>query len=200
MANIRPFKGYRYSNEKIDNIADVMAPPYDALSVEETDSYYDLNPYNAVRLVAQQSKDSNPADEYVKTRDFLDSCIKDGVLVKESKPVFYVYEETVTVNRENYYNRGIVALVELTDYDREIVVPCEEPSTDSKNDRLNLISASESNNSLISCMYTDSSKKISNLMAEITCKTADMDFVTKNEKRHKLWVIDSEEMIDMIQK
>ena len=200
MANIMPFRGYRYSSEKIENIADVMAPPYDSLSIEETDSYYDLNPYNAVRLVAQQNKDGNPDDEYAKTRDFLESCIRDGVLVKENKPSFYVNEETVTVNRENYYNRGIVALLELTDYDKGIVVPCEEPSTDSKNDRLNLIKTSQSNNSLISCMYTESSKSIAAMMAEITCKPADMDFVTLNDKRHKLWVIDSEELIGMIQK
>lgn len=200
MANIKPFRGYRYSSEKIENIADVMAPPYDALSVEETDSYYDLNPYNAVRLVAQQNKDADPADEYIKTRDFLDGCIKDGVLVKEKKPSYYVYEETVTVNRENYYNRGIVALLELTDYDRGIVVPCEEPSTDSKNDRLNLIKVSQSNNSLISCMYTESSKSLAAMMAEITCKPADMDFVTTNDKRHKLWVIDSEELTAMIER
>ncbi len=200
MANIKPFRGYRYNSEKIDNIADVMAPPYDALSVEETDSYYDLNAYNAVRLVAQQNKESNPPDEYAKTRDFLDGCIRDGVLVKEKKPSYYVYEETVTVNRENYYNRGIVALLELTDYGKGIVVPCEEPSTDSKNDRLNLIKACQSNNSLISCMYTESSKSIASMMAEITCKPADMDFVTTNDKRHKLWVIDSEELTSMIQR
>lgn len=200
MAKTMPFKGYRYNREKIENIADVMAPPYDALSVEETDGYYDLNPYNAVRLVAQQNKNADTPEEYLKTRDFLNSWIDKGILVKDNKPAYYIYEETVVINRENYYNRGIVALLELTDYDKEIVVPCEEPSTNSKNDRLNLISTSESNNSLISCMYTDSSKTIANLMAEITCKPADMDFVTQNEKRHKLWIIDNDDMISIIQK
>ena len=200
MATIMPFKGYRYNSDKFENIADVMAPPYDALSDEETDSYYDRNPYNAARLVSQKKydTDSDLDNCYTRSRDFLKSWIKSGVLVQDEKPGFYVYEETVTINRENYYNRGIVGLLELTEYGEGVVVPCEEPSTDSKNDRLRMISTSGSNNSLISCIYTEKSKGIATLMAEVSGRPADMDFVTENGQRHKLWAVTDSEQIDMI--
>ena len=200
MAAIMPFKGYRYNADKIENIADVMAPPYDALSDEETDSCYDRNPYNAARLVSQKKYETDTDEDncYTRSRDFLRSWIDDGVLVKDDKPAYYVYEETVTINRENYYNRGIVALLELTDYDEGIVVPCEEPSTNSKNDRLRMISTSGSNNSLISCMYTQQSKEIAALLAEVSGRRADMDFVTDNGQRHKLWTITDADEINMI--
>ena len=199
MAKIMPFKGYRYSTDKIENPAEVMAPPYDSLSDEEDVSYYDMSPYNAVRLVSKRNHESHN-DCYERSKDFLNSWIDDRILVKEDKPAIYVYEETVTINGENYYSRGIVSLLELTEYEKGVVVPCEEPSTHSINDRLSMISATESNNSLVSCMYTDISKGISSLFAEVQEIKPQMEFVTSNDQRHKLWVITDENKIKLVQK
>lgn len=200
MAVTRPFRGYRYNKEIIDNPADVMAPPYDSISEEEMDSYYDKNPYNAVRLVSQKSLETDTIFEncYTRSRDFLKQMIDEQILVREEEPAYYVYEETVTFNGENYYNRGIVALLELTDYEEGIVVPCEEPSTDSKNDRFRMISTSMSNNSLISCMFTERSKEISAFISELVENDADMDFVASNGIRHKLWTVTGKDAVGLI--
>lgn len=202
MAKIKPFYGYRYNRDIIENLADVMAPPYDSLSDEQTDSCYDLNPYNAARLISQRSYDTDDAENncYTRSRDFLQSWIDSGVLVKEKEKAIYVYEQAITVNREKYYNRGIVALLELTDYEKGIVVPCEAPSTDSKNDRLKMISCTASNNSLISCMYTDGDKKLSSLLADIAEHPADMSFETgKGGIEHKLWAVTDKKIIELAQ-
>ncbi len=200
MAVTKPFKGYRYNKEKIENPADVMAPPYDSISEEEMDSYYDKHPFNAVRLVSQKSLDTDTVFEncYTRSRDFLGQIIDEQILVREQEPAYYIYEETVTHNGENYYNRGIVALLELTDYEDGIVVPCEEPSTDSKNDRFRMISTSMSNNSLISCMFTERSKRISAFISELIEEDADMDFVASNGIRHRLWTVREKEYIELI--
>ncbi len=200
MAVTMPFRGYRYNKDKIQNPGDVMAPPYDSISEEEMDGYYDKNPFNAVRLVSQKSLDTDTSENncYTRSRDFLDKMIEEQVLVQDKEPGYYIYEETVTHNGENYYNRGIVALLELTDYEDGIVVPCEEPSTDSKNDRFNMISTSCSNNSLISCMFTERSKKVSAFISELLEEEADMDFVASNGIRHKLWSVTDNENIKLI--
>ncbi|MBP3360555.1 MAG: DUF1015 domain-containing protein [Clostridia bacterium] len=200
MAIIKPFKGYRYNSAKINNFGEVMAPPYDSLSDEQTDSFYDRNPYNAARLVSQRKLDADDENNncYTRSRDFLNSWIEDKILIREDKPALYIYEETVTINRENYYNRGIVALLELTDYADGTVVPCEHPSTNSKNDRFNMISSTQSNNSLISCMYTDRDKVISATLSEIAEGPADMEFTTWNDIKHKLWAVTDEKIIKMI--
>jgi len=200
MAVIKPFNGYRYNAEKISDLGEVMAPPYDSLSDEITDNYYDKNPYNAARLISQRSFETdNDADNcYTRSRDYLSSWIKDNILVQDKKPAYYIYEETVTINRENYYNRGIVALLRLTDYETGELVPCEEPSSDSKNDRLHMISETKSNNSLINCMYNDTDKKLSSFLAATAEKPADMKFKAINEIKHKLWVIDDPEAVKLI--
>lgn len=202
MAKIKPFYGYRYNTDIVKNLSDVMAPPYDSLSDEQTDSCYDLNPYNAARLISQRSYDTDDAHNncYTRSRDYLQSWIENGVLVKENEKAIYVYEQTITVNREKYYNRGIIALLELTNYSDGIVVPCEDPSTDSKNDRYRMISETESNNSLISCMYTDGDKRLSAMLTDISEKDADMSFTTgRGNIENKLWAVTDEKIIALAQ-
>ena len=51
MAEILPFKGLRYNPEKINDISKVITPPYDIISEEERDGYYQLDPNNIIRLI-----------------------------------------------------------------------------------------------------------------------------------------------------
>ena len=200
MAIIKPFCGYRYNPDLIKDAGEVMAPPYDSLSDEQTDSFYDLNPYNAARLVSQRSYKTDDIDNncYTRSRDFLKSWIEKKILVREEKSSIYVYEQTVTINRENYYYRGIIGLLELTDYSDGVVVPCENPSTDSKEDRFKMISTVEANPSLISCVYTDGDRQLSTLLAEISEEPPEMEFLTQNGIRHKLWAITYKPTIDFV--
>ena len=50
MAQIIPFKGLRYNKEKIGDLAKVMTPPYDIISPDEQEQYYNMNDYNIIRL------------------------------------------------------------------------------------------------------------------------------------------------------
>ncbi|MBI3813672.1 MAG: DUF1015 family protein [Nitrospinae bacterium] len=48
MANISPFKGILYNNEKIKDIKAVVAPPYDVISPEEQENLYQRHENNVV--------------------------------------------------------------------------------------------------------------------------------------------------------
>ena len=50
MAIIAPFKGMAYNFEAFDDIPKLFAPPYDVISEEEQEEYYQANPYNVIRL------------------------------------------------------------------------------------------------------------------------------------------------------
>lgn len=203
MAIIKPFYGYRYNPAAIEKPGEVMAPPYDSLSDAQTDSCYDLNPYNAARLVSTRTyeTDTDTDNCYTRARAFLEDWINENILIKEDKKSFYVYEQTITVNREKYYNRGVIGLLKLTDYEDGIVVPCENPSTDSKLDRLNMVKTTQANNSLVSCMYTDRNRPLSSLLAKISESVPETEFITPNDGiTHKLWVIKDDETISFIAK
>ena len=40
MAKISAFKGWRYNTDNISNIEDVIVPPYDVITPEEQEGYY----------------------------------------------------------------------------------------------------------------------------------------------------------------
>ncbi len=50
MAEISPFQGIRYNQNKIVDLASVICPPYDVISPQEQKGYYELNNYNIIRL------------------------------------------------------------------------------------------------------------------------------------------------------
>ena len=51
MAKIIPFKGILYNKEKIRDMKDVVAPPYDVISPSEQEELYKRHDNNVVRLI-----------------------------------------------------------------------------------------------------------------------------------------------------
>ena len=50
MAEIAPFRGLRYNQQIIHDLAQVVIPPYDVISPEEQKDFHERNPYNFIRL------------------------------------------------------------------------------------------------------------------------------------------------------
>ena len=48
MADIRPFRGVRYSKDAVGDLSTVVSQPYDRVRHGLQDRYYDLSPYNIV--------------------------------------------------------------------------------------------------------------------------------------------------------
>ena len=50
MAKVFPFKGWRYNEDNINLFEDVIVPPYDVITREEQEEYYNKSPYNYIRI------------------------------------------------------------------------------------------------------------------------------------------------------
>ena len=51
MAQVVPFRGYRYSADKIHEIGDVVTQPYDKISPEMYREYLERHPQNMVHII-----------------------------------------------------------------------------------------------------------------------------------------------------
>ena len=65
MAEIAPFRGLHYNQEKIPDLAQVVIPPYDVISPEEQQTFHERSPYNFIRLelgmpTPEDSSEDNP--------------------------------------------------------------------------------------------------------------------------------------------
>ena len=50
MAIIKPFRGLRYNQDIITDVSAVVTPPYDVISPQEQERYYQMHPNNIIRL------------------------------------------------------------------------------------------------------------------------------------------------------
>lgn len=152
MAEIKAFRGMRYNTEKAGEISQLCCPPYDIISEEQRLGYISENEYNIIRLELPKEGE-NP---YQTAREILDMWRNRGVLVSEDKPAIYVYEEEFTAYGERKSIKGIIARVHLEEFEKGIILPHEFTLSKAKEDRLNLMKATNCNFSQIYALYMDS--------------------------------------------
>jgi uncharacterized protein (DUF1015 family) len=133
MAALEPFRAVRYSGAA-GALADLVAPPYDAVTGAERDRLLTRSPYNVVRLLLPESVEE--AGRLY--RDWLD----DGILVREGEPAAWLLVEDYVgpdgVERER---RGVVVSLAVESYESGKVLPHERTHPRIREERLRLLRA-----------------------------------------------------------
>jgi uncharacterized protein (DUF1015 family) len=157
MAQVIPFKGIRYNPEKINNIADVVTPPYDVIDDDAQKEYYERSPYNIIRLELgyQLPGDSEKENRYTRAAADYRKWLDEGVLIREARDAIYLYEQKFSINATNYCRTGFFARVKLEELAAGKILPHEETLLKPKADRLALMSACAANFSPVFVFYVD---------------------------------------------
>lgn len=200
MANIKPFKGYRYNIEKTGDLRTVVSPPYYNIKPEQKELLYNLSEYNSVRLFSgtDNETDTETHNKFTRAAEWLKQWIKDGILVRDSELAIYVYEQTLDVHNVQYKNRSFVALVELEDFSNGVIMPCEETREVSRRDRYDFLTHTNADLSMISCLYMEREKDLLNLMTEISEGEPEAEFDSFDDVHQRLWKITDKKTIDFI--
>ena len=84
MAIIAPFRGLTYDFSTMHDFSTVVAPPYDVISEDEQEAYYQANPYNVIRLILGKKKmgDSDWDNRYTRAADSLKRWESAGILLR----------------------------------------------------------------------------------------------------------------------
>src|SRR3972149_4341152 len=82
MAIIKPFRGLRYNQEIVADMSSVVTPPYDVISPDGQERYYQLHPNNIIRLDFGKdiSEDTEKTNKYTRAAEFLGNWRKQGIL------------------------------------------------------------------------------------------------------------------------
>jgi len=156
MATIKSFRGTRYNPEKIDNLSSVISQPYDRVRHGLQDKYYDRSPYNVVRIIRgkEMPEDDGQDNVYTRARDYYETWLEEGVLMREDAPALYVLRQSFTLPDGTEKTRqGLVAALKLVPFDEGTVLPHERTHSGPKVDRLNLMRATEVNFGHIFMLY-----------------------------------------------
>jgi len=128
--------------------------------------------------------DPYSAAVYAKARENLLRLQRDGVLVRESGPCLYLYQQQMGAHTQ----RGLVALCHVEDYDAEFIKKHEKTRKDKEDDRTRLIDTLGANTGPIFLTYRDEAA-VSALVAAKVREQPQHDFTAPDGIRHTVWRI-----------
>jgi len=201
MAEVFPFRGYRYNTEKIKDISSAVTQPYDKITSALQEKYYAEHEKNVVRIILgkKETGDGEVDNQYTRARAYLGEWIGEGTFVQEKEPAIYAYFQEYTLpNGMRKTRRGFVALCRLMDYAEGGVKPHEKTLAGPKADRLNLLRATQSNFGQIFMLYSDPELAIDDILDEAAQSAPVADAFVGEAERHSLWPITDPEKIAVI--
>ncbi|HSU35693.1 MAG TPA: DUF1015 domain-containing protein [Propionibacteriaceae bacterium] len=134
-----PFPALRYAT---DDLAPVIAPPYDVLSDADVDALEAQSSYNIVRVDVPRGG----PDRYALAADTLQGWLRDGVLVADESPSFTIYRMRFTDDSGAARDiAGVVGGLEIVDEGAGGVLPHERTTPKASTDRLDLTQATRAN-------------------------------------------------------
>jgi uncharacterized protein (DUF1015 family) len=134
-----PFRALRYA---ADDLAPLVAPPYDVLSDDEIDALQAGSDHNITRVDVPRGGD----DRYERAAELLREWRRDGVLVADDQPSFTIYRMRFTDDSGAARDiAGVLGGLEITDEGAGGVLPHERTTPKASTDRLDLTRATSAN-------------------------------------------------------
>ena len=192
MANVIPFRGILYNPEKIDDLAEVIAPPFDVVAEPKRQELHDQHPYNSIRLTLGNADPSDPngVGWVHRAAGYFEHWLNAGILVQDNSPTIYFTARSFFHNNKPITRFGFFALIGLEPFENQVVLPHEKTFSKVRSQRLALIKACNANFSPIFSLYSDPKNNIIiRLKAAVFDKNPEIDFVDHESQRHRLWRI-----------
>ncbi len=193
MALVKGFRGIRFDTEKAGNIEELVCPPYDIISDEQRVEYIERNEYNIIRL--ELPKGENP---YQNAKSILDEWLEKGILKKEDKNAVYIYEEEFTAYDKKYKVKGCIVRVKIEEFEKGVILPHEFTLSKAKEDRLNLMKATNCNFSQIYALYSDEKRKTISKLDSLSERTPDIELTDGDGVIHRMWIVTDDAQVESI--
>ncbi|MGD9334405.1 MAG: DUF1015 domain-containing protein [Desulfobacterales bacterium] len=192
MAEIIPFRGILYNTHKINNMANVVAPPFDIISEREQLEYHERHPHNIIRLTLGKTHEDDTSinNRYTRAADCFNKWLSDHIMKRDKSPAFYFTSMEFLYENRVVTRYGLIVLVGLEPFEKGVVLPHEKTFPNVKSERLELMKACHANFSPIFSLYSDNENRVLDELKNATFnKTADNVFTDNNGQKHFLWRI-----------
>lgn len=197
MSIVKPFKAVRPAEDKV---ADVVCRPYDVLNAAEAREEAAGNPVSFYRVIKPEidyPDDQDHYDEsiYKKGRENYSLLKEHGVLLKDDKEQYYVYQLIM----DGHTQTGIVGCCAIDDYFNNVIKKHELTRPDKEEDRKNHVRYGKINAEPVFFSYphvdaidalVDKVKKANDPVYDIT---------TKDGIQHTLWVLGEDQDIAQVE-
>jgi uncharacterized protein (DUF1015 family) len=197
MADVRPFRGVRYNEQVVGDLASVICPPYDVITPQMEEELHHRSEFNFVRIECGRPG-RNGSDRYTQAKATLERWLSQGVFTADGVPAIYLHDHYFTYQGREFRRRGIIAAVRLEEWERRVVLPHEKTMARPKDDRLSLLGALRANTSSVFALFDDPKQRTSALLAKAAKEEPIIALASPTEGRHDIWAITEPEIVGEI--
>ena len=195
MAKIKAFRGVRPTVEMFGKVA---SPPYDVLNSKEARIQVKDKPYSFLHVVKPEvdlPENIDIYDEkvYQKGRENFYKFMKDGVLIQDENPCYYLYRLIMgDVNQI-----GLVAGASVVDYENDIIKKHENTRAVKEADRIKHVDTLNANTGPVFLTYPQRGD-MNAITDEISAQPALYDYKTEDGIIHTIWKIEDADTVKKI--
>lgn len=190
---IFPFRALRFT-EKAGSIKNCVCPPYDIVSQSERAGLAAKNEHNLIRLELPEGE-----NRYEAAGALLREWMDDGILAQDKEEALYVYREEFRVSGKRYALTGFLCRLKLCEFSERVVLPHEETLSKAKQDRFELMKATNCNFSPIYSLYDGAGTGVSEILAKTAGTEPVYRFTDEEAVTHTMWRLTDRREIAAIQ-
>jgi uncharacterized protein (DUF1015 family) len=191
---VEPFAGLLYDPERVGVLSNVVAPPYDLIDKAHQDALYARSLYNVVRLELNRDP-----DRYASAVRTLGEWLNDGVLKRAVRPAIYLYSQFFEIEGRLLRRDGFILRIRLEEFSAGRILPHERTFPAAKQDRLELLTALNTNVSPVFGLYAGAHPALASLTAELTAREPALEVTDDLGIRNQLRPIEDAAAIAAIQ-
>ncbi|URA10813.1 DUF1015 domain-containing protein [Thermospira aquatica] len=192
---VRPFVALR---PPAKYITEIQAPPYDVMSREEAAQMIHGNEKSFLRITRPDALhpdwDEHDPRLYEEARQTIQDFRTKGWLLKENKPCFYFLWQKWKEREQT----AVYAAVRCEDYEKGDIRRHELTRKDKEEDRTTHIATTKVGTGPVFLTFRDLGAW-EGIKNTIMAYAPEYHFIDQQEVEHKLWIIESDEMIATIQ-
>jgi uncharacterized protein (DUF1015 family) len=201
---LAPFRGVRYAEDRVSGLAEVTSPPYDVIAADIENQLIASDPHNIVRIILPRHPEGQPGSPYEDAAADLQRWQADGILVPDTEPALYVYEQ-VSAGADcqpaagGMLQRGLIGAVTLEPPSAGIIQPHENVTPGIVAGRRQLMEATQANLEPVFLLYEGANGTATELVDEVASDRVPlMEACTADGLRHRLWAITQEKELSAI--
>ncbi|MES1217253.1 MAG: DUF1015 family protein [Bacteroidota bacterium] len=196
MATIAPFKALRPQTDKAPQVA---SKPYDVLNSEEARAEAKDNPYSFLHVTKSEidlptTIDIHSQAVYEKAKENLQQFIDEGVLLKEDKPCYYIYQLVMDGRSQT----GLVCVSSVEDYSKDIIKKHEFTRPEKEKDRIDHMLTIKAQTGNVFLAYRDVMEINAIISGWKATQKPVYDITTNDNVQHSIWIIDRDIVINSI--
>lgn len=196
MATIKPFSALRPQQELSQQVA---SKPYDVLNSEEARAEAKGNRFSFLRVTKSEidlppGVDIHSQEVYDKANENLKELIDNGILFKEEKPCYYIYQLVMNGRSQT----GLVCGSSVKDYHDNIIKKHEFTRPEKEKDRIDHMRTIKAQTGNVFLAYRDVMEVNAIISGWKATNKPVYDFIAADGIQHSIWVIDRDLVISSI--